>query len=278
MWDEYCRGGVAGRKVMWLSGNSKGIHMSWWHGECRWRMWGCCDSQHKMWVVKFRECGELLFGRFLLRLNDAVYWSYVRPAILYGCDAWCLKESDVAILWRTERSMVRAMCGVQLKDRKTSRDLMFILALNETIDQLAIVSSVHWYGHVLKREGGHVLWRALDFKVEGQRKKGRPKRTWKKQVDEESMKIGLRMQDALCRSKWSVGVNQIAIRLRWVWPPSLVGILPYFKHWCLSLSLSCCATTLAVLRELTKIDFMSVCIWNQWWLVSPSFSNIYHAW
>ena len=32
---------------------------------------------------KFRECGELLFcWRFPLRLKGAVYWSYVRPAML----------------------------------------------------------------------------------------------------------------------------------------------------------------------------------------------------
>ena len=40
--------------------------------------------------------------------------------------------------------------------------------------------SVCWYGHVLRREDGHVLRKTLDFEVEGQRKKGRPKRTWKK--------------------------------------------------------------------------------------------------
>ena len=55
-----------------------------------------------------------------------------------------------------------------------------------------------------------VLGRALEFEVESQRKKGRLKRTWKKQVEEESVKVGLRREDALCRSKWSVGVNQIA--------------------------------------------------------------------
>ena len=43
----------------------------------------------------------LLYGRrFLLRLNKAVYWSCVRPAILYGSEAWCLKESDIGILHR----------------------------------------------------------------------------------------------------------------------------------------------------------------------------------
>ena len=63
---------------------------------------------------------------------------------------------------------------------------------NETIDQLAMAN-----------------W-ALDFKVEGQCNRGRPKRTWKKQVEEQSVMVGLRREDALCRSKWSVGINQIA--------------------------------------------------------------------
>ena len=124
------------------------------------------------------------------------------------------EKNEMVILRRTERSMVRAMCEVQLKDRKRSTDLMFMLGLNETIDQLAIANSVCWHGHVVRREDGHFLRRALDFEVEGQRKKWRPKRTWKKQVEEESVKVCLRMEDALCRSRWSVGVNQIATGLR----------------------------------------------------------------
>ena len=45
----------------------------------------------------------------------------------------------------------------------------------------------------------------------------------KEQVEEESGKVGLRREDARCRSKWSVGVNHIAAGLRCMWPPSLDG-------------------------------------------------------
>ena len=41
--------------------------------------------------------------------------------------------------------------------------------LSETTDQLAMANSVRWYGHVLRRGDGHVLRRALNFEVEGQR-------------------------------------------------------------------------------------------------------------
>ena len=64
------------------------------------------------------------------------------------------------------------MCGVQLKDNKRSTYLVFMLSLNETIDQLAMASSVRWYGNVLRREDGHVLGMTLDVEVLGQRKKG----------------------------------------------------------------------------------------------------------
>ena len=42
----------------------------------------------------------------------------------------------------------------------------------------------------------------------------RSKRTWKKQVEEESKKVGLGRGDALCHSKLSVGVSQIPVGLR----------------------------------------------------------------
>ena len=60
--------------------------------------------------------------------------------------------------------------------QKRSMDLMSMLGLNETIDQLAMVSCVCWHGHVLGREDGNVIRRALDLEVEGQRRKGRLKR------------------------------------------------------------------------------------------------------
>ena len=89
------------------------------------------------------------------------------------------------------------MCRVKLKDRRIAKDL----SLNETMDQLAMENSVCWYGHMVRREDGHILRWALDIEVEDERKEGRLERTWKKQIEEESVKVGQSMEDALCRSK-----------------------------------------------------------------------------
>ena len=45
------------------------------------------------------ECGELMYGRrFPLRLKGSVYMIYVQPAMLYGSEAWCFRESEIGIL------------------------------------------------------------------------------------------------------------------------------------------------------------------------------------
>ena len=49
------------------------------------------------------------------------------------------------------------MCGMQLKDSKRSMDLMFMLGFSEAMGQLVMVNSVCWYGHMLRREDGHVF-------------------------------------------------------------------------------------------------------------------------
>ena len=51
---------------------------------------------------------------------------------------------------------------------------MLMLGLN-AIAQLAKANSARWFGRKLRREDAHVLGGALNFEVEGQRKKGRLK-------------------------------------------------------------------------------------------------------
>ena len=55
-------------------------------------------------------------------MKGKVYCCCVRSAILYGSEARCSKENEKAILRRTERAMVRAMCGQKVVDRKTTKE------------------------------------------------------------------------------------------------------------------------------------------------------------
>ena len=98
----------------------------------------------------------------------------------------------MAILSRTERAMVRSMCGVKLVDRKNAEELMEMLGLKKTLDRMAKSNGVRWYGHVIRGEDDNILKKAMMMEVNGQRKRGRPKMTWKRQMEESVKKLGLK--------------------------------------------------------------------------------------
>ena len=97
------------------------------------------------------------------------------------------------------------MCVVKLMDKKSPKDLMQMLDLNETTDQLANANSVRWYGHVLRKDKNNFLRRALDLRAKGTGKRGRLKKTWLKAVIGQSRKVELNESDANDRSRLRLG-------------------------------------------------------------------------
>ena len=41
--------------------------------------------------------------------------------MLHGSETWCLRENEMKILRRTERAMVRTMCGGKLMEKRGQR-------------------------------------------------------------------------------------------------------------------------------------------------------------
>ena len=110
--------------------------------------------------------------KFPLKYKGIFYKNCERSAILYGNETWCLGQNEIGIVERTERAMVRNTCGVKLMDKKSTKDLMQMSDLNETIDQLARANSVHWHGHKMRKNKNNFRRRALDLNVKGTRKRG----------------------------------------------------------------------------------------------------------
>ena len=81
------------------------------------------------------------------------------------------------ILRRTERAMVRSMCGVKLVDRKNTEDLTKMLGSKETLDKMVQANGVRWYEHVVRRDDKSISKKAMMLQVNGQRKRGRPNET-----------------------------------------------------------------------------------------------------
>ena len=153
-------------------------------------------------------------------MKGMVYRRCVRSAMLYASETWCLRENEMIILKRTERAMVRSMCGVKLVDGKNTEDLIKMLGLKETLDKMAQANRVRWNGHVVRRDEESILKKAMMLQVNGQRKRERPKQTCKRQVEKSLKKIGLRVEEATDRARWREKVRAIAEGMRYIRPPS----------------------------------------------------------
>ena len=103
-------------------------------------------------------------------------------------------------------------------DRKKMEDVMEMLDLRKTLDGMAMVNGVRWYRHVIRRDDDNILKKAMMLQGNdagnGKRKRGRPKLTWRKQVEENVKKVGLKIEEAGDRTRWREGVRVIAEGMR----------------------------------------------------------------
>ena len=130
------------------------------------------------------------------------------------------ERNEIGILRREERSMVRAMCGVKLMDKRHTKELMDMLGLKKAPDMLARANGVRWYGHVLRRIEEVVLIKAMVHEVHGKRKQSRPRMKWREQVEGSMRRIRLK-KDAADRCRWREGVRRVAKVVGSIRPPSV---------------------------------------------------------
>ena len=136
--------------------------------------------------------------------KDLWYMCEIGYAMLYGSETWGEWGVNSEVNWE-----IYGKSNVWREDWWTKRTLMNMRGLRETVEKLAKASRVRWYGHVLRRDEDDAQRKALSIKLEGQRKKGRPRKTWRRQVEKVIGGIGLREEDAFDRARWRNGIKLI---------------------------------------------------------------------
>jgi hypothetical protein len=100
---------------------------------------------------KFRELSPILTVRGMsLKMKGKIYGACVQSVMVYGSETWALKVSDSQQLERTERMMARWMCGVTLKHRQSSQDLLEHLGIVGVAERVRR-GRLRWFGHVERK-------------------------------------------------------------------------------------------------------------------------------
>ena len=156
--------------------------------------------------AKFRELSPILTARGAsLKVKGKRYSMYVQCVMMYGSETWAMRVEDMQRLERTEKMMIRWMCGVTLKDRKESEELRQRLGIISVCDKVR-QGRLRWFGHVERKGKDDWVSACRDMIVEGERGRGRGRKTWKECVMDDMRKMGLRKEDAQDRKVWRSGI------------------------------------------------------------------------
>ena len=95
--------------------------------------------------AKFNELAPILTMRGAsLAVKGKVYRACVQSVLVYASETWAMKVEDMQRLERTERTMVRWMCGVTLKHRIASKELNCRLGI-ESVTDVIRHSRLRWF-------------------------------------------------------------------------------------------------------------------------------------
>ena len=102
---------------------------------------------------------------------------------------------------RAEMQMISWMCGISLKDRRTNKELGRLVGV-EPITTFIRSGRLRWYGHVIRKGDEDWVKKWMEYRVEGRRSIGRPRKTWLESVEADMAEFEIDKEDVHDRSKW----------------------------------------------------------------------------
>jgi len=128
-------------------------------------------------------------------LKLKIYETLIRLAVTYGCEAWTLTSRNEQKLRIFERKILRKIFG-PVQDENGFWRIRKNHEVNELIGNADIVryikSRIAWLGHVTRMDGMRMPRRILEWKPIGRRIRGRPRKRWIEDVEENIQKMGIR--------------------------------------------------------------------------------------
>ena len=115
-------------------------------------------------------------------IQDTCYFNFT----IYGCEAWTLTAELEKRIRTFENKCYRKILRVSYREHRTNEDILEEITAR-TGKQEPLLSTVKrrklsWFGHTLRHDG--LCKTVLQGTVEGQRKRGRPRKVWHDNIKE----------------------------------------------------------------------------------------------
>ena len=129
---------------------------------------------------------------------------------MYGAETWSLYEGDRRRINGTGMDALRRSARISKLDRKTNEYIREQMKEQGTILDEVTGKQLIWCGHVERMDPTRLPKITINWKPEGSKKRGRPRRTWKDGIYTATSErdTSIRMGEWNNRRQWNMEVGR----------------------------------------------------------------------
>jgi hypothetical protein len=139
---------------------------------------------------------SLFRSRLLSRATQILlHNTLIRPAVSYGAEAWTVTKKDEQAVLVFERKIFRRIYGPKYENgewkSRTNRELEE-MSKGENIEKWIKGQRISWLGHLERMEEDRMPKKIIAQELEGTRRRGRPRKDCKEEVERDLQVLGVR--------------------------------------------------------------------------------------
>jgi hypothetical protein len=108
-----------------------------------------------------------------------IFNACVKSVLLYGCKTWLVTKEIQRKIKTFENRCIRYILRIWWQNIISKKDLWKVTGQEEK-------RKFRWIGHTLRKEDGEIPKAALLWNPQGNRKRGRPRNSWRRSVIKEA--------------------------------------------------------------------------------------------
>lgn len=135
------------------------------------------------------------------KTKTLIYETIIQSIMTYAAEVWVINKNNQRKILATEMMYWRRCCGLTRRDRVTNEEIRRRMGRKTDVLKYIETKRLVWYGHVRRAENRWIN-RVTEWSPIGRRKRGRPRRSWRDEVDESMHRRGLREGTWDDRDEW----------------------------------------------------------------------------
>lgn len=160
------------------------------------------NSMIKIWLTK----------ELSLKTKIRLFNSNVKSILLYGCESWSMNKKERNEIQVLINKCLRRILGIYWPEVISNEEL-WRRTNQEPIEITIKKRKWNWIGHTLRKPTSNITKQALDYKIMGKRRQGRPITTWKRNTELECKKVKKKWNEVKTaagnKKEWKEIVNKI---------------------------------------------------------------------